>query len=115
MTESSSEALKCAGRRSDQGGGCLRGWPSNGRPTAVQLMRCRRCAHPPAADLTLYRAQPLPAHFARVRFGLRCTAHVRKYAPRARRPNARLTNPQIAAVRGIFQGQDTNTTAAVDW
>ncbi|MCU0690257.1 MAG: Rpn family recombination-promoting nuclease/putative transposase [Polyangiaceae bacterium] len=44
----------------------------------------------------LYHARLLPAHFARLRLGLRCVLKTKKRVPRAPRPNARLTNAQIA-------------------
>jgi hypothetical protein len=47
-------------------------------------------------SLSYSAARLLPAHFGRLRFGLRCGAHVRQHAPRA----PRLANPQIAALRG---------------
>jgi hypothetical protein len=51
-----------------------------------------------------YRARLPTAHFARLRLGLRCMLKTKKRVPRAPRPNARLTNAQIAGVRGIANG-----------
>jgi hypothetical protein len=51
-------------------------------------------------EVWLYHARLLPAHFARLRLGARCVLKTKKRVPRAPRPNARLTNPQIADACG---------------
>ncbi len=50
----------------------------------------------------LYYARLLPAHFAKLRLGLRCVHKAKRRVPRAPRPHARLTNPRIADARGRF-------------
>ncbi|MCU0690184.1 MAG: hypothetical protein MUF54_02155, partial [Polyangiaceae bacterium] len=48
-----------------------------------------------------YHARLLPAHFATLGLGLRCSLKTKRRVARAPRPNARLTNAQIASVRSI--------------
>ncbi|MCU0693487.1 MAG: hypothetical protein MUF54_19025, partial [Polyangiaceae bacterium] len=61
----------------------------------------KRTANPVRSWYGVYYARLLPAHFARLRLGLRCVLKTKKRVPRAPRPNARLTNAQIADARGI--------------
>ena len=53
------------------------------------------CLHP----LRRYCERLRPAHFAMLRFGFRRVLTAREAAPLPPQPNARLTNPQIEAVR----------------
>jgi hypothetical protein len=73
-----------------------RGASSSSRPClSIQFMSARVCP----CELRLRRRRS--THFARLRLGLRCVLKTKKRVPRAPRPNARLTNPQVADARSI--------------